>query len=92
MIGGGKDHNMLMKINYIIPDKIKVTGWKDSNTPILNARKPRQYSIECFTAELKTEQDGQGGLIPGYWNWMHVDAGQEGSDKSNAAKGNVVVL
>lgn len=103
LIGGGKDLQHAYENKLYYPGmailmfrqgkgQIKVTGWKDRNTPILNARKPRQYSIECFTAELKTEQDGQGGLIPGYWNWMHVDAGQEGSDKSNAAKGNVVVL
>jgi len=72
--------------------QIKVIGWKDRNTPELEARKPRQYSVDCFISELANEQTGQGALIPGYWNWMHVGAGQQGSAKDNAAKGNVIVL
>ena len=102
-IGNGKDFQDAYENKLYFPGmgvlmfrkgkgQIKVDGWKDRNTPILSARKPRQYSVECMVAELKTEQNGQGGLIPGYWNWMHVSAGQEGSQKANAAKGNVVVL
>lgn len=72
--------------------QIKVTGWKDRNTPEIITPKARQYSLEVFLAELATEQNGQGGLIPGFWNWMHVPAQQEGSRKMNEAKGNVVIL
>ena len=102
-IGGGKDLQDAYERKVYYPGmailmfrsgkgQVKVEGWKDRNTPQLTARKPRQYSIDCFTKELAVEQTGQGGLIPGYWNWMHVGAGQQGSAKDNAAKGNVVVL
>ena len=72
--------------------QIKVTGWKDRNTPEIITPKPRQYSLEVFKAELAIEMTGQGGLIPGFWNWMHVPAQKEGSQKMNEAKGNVVIL
>ena len=61
------------------------------NFPI-QTPKPRQYSLEAFKDELAIEQTGQSGLIPGFWNWMHVPADKEGSRKMNEAKGNVVIL
>ena len=72
--------------------QIKVIGWKDRNTPELLTPKPRQYSLEVFKSELAIEQTSQSGLIPGFWNWMHTPANQEGSRKMNESKGNVVIL
>ncbi len=103
LIGGGKDLQDAYEKNIYYPGmgvlsfrkgkgQIKVTGWKDRNTPEITTPKPRQYSLEVFKSELATEMTGQGGLIPGFWNWMHVPAQKEGSQKMNEAKGNVVIL
>jgi len=103
LIGGGKDLQDAYERNVYYPGiavlmfrkgkgQIRVQGWKDRNTPDLLTPKPRQYSLEVFKAELAIEQTGQQGLIPGFWNWMHTPANQEGSAKMNEAKGNVVIL
>ncbi len=103
LIGGGKDLQDAYENNTYYPGmgilsyrkgkgQIKVTGWKDRNTPEITTPKPRQYSAAVFTAELAIEMTGQSGLIPGFWNWMHVPAQKEGSQKMNEAKGNVVIL
>ncbi len=103
LIGGGKDLQDAYERGVYYPGmavlmfrkgkgQIRVQGWKDRNTPDLLTPKPRQYSLEVFKAELAIEQTGQSGLIPGFWNWMHTPANQEGSRKMNEAKGNVVIL
>ena len=102
-IGGGKDLQDAYERGVYYPGmavlmfrkgkgQVKVIGWKDRNTPELLTPKPRQYSLEVFRSELAIEQTGQSGLIPGFWNWMHVPANQEGSRKMNESKGNVVIL
>ena len=103
LIGGGKDLQDAYERGVYYPGmavlmfrkgkgQIRIQGWKDRNTPDLLTPKPRQYSLEVFRSELAIEQEGQSGLIPGFWNWMHTPANQEGSQKMNEAKGNVVIL
>ena len=117
LINGGKDLQDAFENKIYFPGMgvlmfrsgkgmIRVTGWKDRNTPEVICRKPRQYSAAAFFAELKTEQESQApafSILPGYWNWMHTslvvtnpNTGKQeladGSKKANAAKGNVIVL